>query len=106
MKSKKSELTTESSNLLEVNITKDIKERLLACLMESNKPDKIAGAIMYEFKIHELEQVVSQLVALYDIAPELLNKFWQSSSDTCPLEASEAERQENEFSSWIYKATR
>lgn len=31
----------------------------------------------------------------------LLTKFWQRSSDACPLEATEAERQENEFHDWV-----
>lgn len=30
----------------------------------------------------------------------LLTRFWQRSSDACPLEAGEAEKQENEFNDW------
>jgi len=96
----------EAELLLGVEIPKHINERLSACLMESDKPDRIAGAIMYEFKVHELEQVIAKLVSLYDIAPGLLHLFWQRSSDACPLEVSEAEKQENEWRMWIYKATR
>ena len=32
---------------------------------------------------------------------ELLAEFWQSSSDACPLECGEAEKQENEFNKFI-----
>ncbi len=32
---------------------------------------------------------------------ELLHKFWNRTSDACPLEASEQERQENEWERWI-----
>lgn len=31
----------------------------------------------------------------------LLHRFWQRSSDACPLEASEAEKQEDEFNDWV-----
>ena len=31
----------------------------------------------------------------------LLHKFWQRKSDACPLEASESEKQEDEFSDWV-----
>jgi hypothetical protein len=31
----------------------------------------------------------------------LLTRFWQRSSDACPLEANEAEKQENEFHDWL-----
>ena len=32
---------------------------------------------------------------------DLLHLFWQRTSDACPLEAIEAEKQEKEFSDWI-----
>ena len=31
----------------------------------------------------------------------LLTRFWQRSSDACPLESAEAEKQENEFHDWV-----
>lgn len=31
----------------------------------------------------------------------LLTRFWQRASDACPLEASAAEKQENEFHDWM-----
>ena len=31
----------------------------------------------------------------------LLHQFWQRSSDSCPLEASQAEHEEKEFEKWI-----
>jgi hypothetical protein len=102
----KKDFKNDSPLILGVDLPKYIDERLSACLMESDKPDRIASAIMYEFKLHELEQVISKLVAVYDIAPNLLHKFWQRSPDACPLEVSEAEQQEIEWRSWIYEATR
>ena len=92
--------------ILDVDIPTHIKERLDACLMESDNPERIAVAIMYEFRVHELEKVIAQLVSVYDKAPKLLHEFWQRSSDACPLEATEAEEQENLWFRWIYKATR
>lgn len=32
---------------------------------------------------------------------KLLHQFWQRSSDACPLEAAQAEREEKEFEIWI-----
>lgn len=92
--------------MLGVDIPTHIKERLDACLMESDNPEIIAGAIMYEFRVHELEKVIAQLVSVYDKAPKLLHEFWQRSSDACPLEATEAEEQEKLWFTWIHKATR
>ena len=31
----------------------------------------------------------------------LLQRFWQRSSDSCPLEATEAEKQESDFEDWV-----
>lgn len=89
-----------------VSITENVKERLDACLMESENPNRIAGAILYEFKIHELEMVIAKLVHVYDKAPNLLHEFWQRSSDACPLDSSESELQEKEWFNWIYKNIR
>ena len=35
------------------------------------------------------------------ICRNLLTTFWQRSSDACPLEASEQEKQEKEFRDWV-----
>lgn len=35
------------------------------------------------------------------IVGDLLYKFWQRTSDACPLEATEAEKQEKEFKEWV-----
>jgi len=34
-------------------------------------------------------------------APDLLREFWQKSSNSCPLECTEAEEQEADFKSWV-----
>jgi len=47
----------------------------------------------------ERERVILQ--KFKDEAKDLLYKFWQRTSDACPLEATEAERQEIEFSKWV-----
>lgn len=39
-------------------------------------------------------------IPLYELK-DLLILFWQSKSDACPLEVTEAEQQEKEFSEWI-----
>lgn len=32
---------------------------------------------------------------------KLLHKFWQRSSDACPMEASQAEKEEKAFEDWV-----
>ncbi len=88
------------------NLPKNINERLDACLSESNDAKKISSAIMYEFKMHELEKIIAHLIIAYDKAPNLLHEFWQRSSDACPLEAIDAEHEEKEWFKWIYKTIR
>lgn len=92
--------------LLGVELPQGIKERLNCCLSESDKPENIAGEIMREFTVRELEKVLTVFVDLYDKAPALLNLFWQRSSDACPLEVSEAEAQEKEWFIWMYNSLR
>ena len=36
-----------------------------------------------------------------EMQKNLLYEFWQRSSDACPLECGEAEKQEKDFSEWI-----
>ena len=90
--------------VLGVELPQGMKERLNCCLSESDKPENIAGEIMREFTVRELEKVLTVFVDLYDKAPALLNLFWQRSSDSCPLEVSEAEAQEKEWFAWMYNS--
>jgi len=60
--------------------------------------------IKKEDKLKELQHYYDTTVGCYclDRDPkELLRQFWQSSSDACPLEATEAEKQEQAFEDWI-----
>jgi hypothetical protein len=43
----------------------------------------------------------TQIVTQSEIVGDLLFKFWQRTSDACPLEATEAEKQEKEFKEWV-----
>ena len=42
-----------------------------------------------------------EMVITSGIVGDLLYKFWQRTSDACPLEATEAEKQEKEFKEWV-----
>jgi hypothetical protein len=42
-----------------------------------------------------------EMVIQSDIVGDLLYKFWQRTSDACPLEVSEAEKQEEDFKKWV-----
>lgn len=45
-------------------------------------------------------------IEVVDINPkDILHSFWNSSSDICPLEVSEQEKQEKAFEEWISKYT-
>ena len=88
--------------LLGVELPQGLKERLNCCLSESDNPNNLAGELMREFTVRELEQVLAVLIGLYNKAPALLHLFWQRSSDACPLEVSEAEAQEKEWFHWMY----
>jgi len=41
------------------------------------------------------------LYATDKIPNDILSDFWQRTSDACPIECGEAEKQEEEFSEWI-----
>lgn len=60
---------------------------------EADIDDLLAGKTENEIK----EWVISR----YDWVQSLLNEFWQSSSDACPLEANEAEAQESAFETFV-----
>lgn len=60
----------------------------------------------FENKQKELQHHRDTTVGLWalDRDPKnLLHEFWQRSSDACPLEASEAEKQEKEFQEFVEK---
>ena len=42
-----------------------------------------------------------EMVVQSEIVGNLLYKFWQRTSDACPLECGEAEKQEKEFKEWV-----
>jgi hypothetical protein len=65
--------------------------------------DDVAGKI-YEGLIKKLQHHRDTTIGLYATDKEigkLLHLFWQSSSDACPLECGEAEKQEIEFEKWV-----
>jgi len=59
-------------------------------------------------RTQELQHFKDSSVGLFatDKNPsDLLRMFWQRSSDACPLDASEAEKQEKEFAEWVSNIT-
>jgi len=55
-------------------------------------------------EIKELEDHKEATVGLWAIDKEpfdLLHEFWQRSSDACPLECTEAEKQQDDFHDWM-----
>lgn len=61
-------------------------------------------AIGYEKYVKDLQHFKDSSIGLYVTDKpigDLLQMFWQRSSDACPLECSEAEKQEAEFKEWV-----
>lgn len=82
-------------------------------LMEKHKIPE-ATRIMYGLEIERVAQEYSKnlqhhrdttvgLWALDRDPKKLLYEFWQRSSDACPLECGESERQEKEFEDFVEK---
>lgn len=59
----------------------------------------------FESAIEEIKDIFdsygSKIWVLHKDPAKLLYDFWQSSSDACPLEVSEAEEQENKFELFV-----
>jgi len=85
-----------------MKINKNLQEKLNGCIAQSDKSDSIASHIFQDCTVNETKDILSHLIQVYLDAPELLEKFWQSKSDACPLEASEMEANETEFKKWFY----
>lgn len=61
-------------------------------------------AIGYEKYVKDLQHFKDSCVGLNVTDKpigDLLEMFWQRSSDACPLECGEAEKQETEFKEWV-----
>ena len=61
-------------------------------------------AICYEKYVKDLQHFKDSSVGLNVTDKpigDLLQMFWQRSSDACPLECGEAEKQEVEFKEWV-----
>lgn len=78
---------------IDVEITGANEDFIEQVSKEASITDLLAGKTESEIR--------SWVVSEYDWVQNLLNEFWQRSSDACPLEASEAEEQENEFVKYV-----
>ena len=59
---------------------------------------------IYDKLIKDLQHHKDTTVGLFATDKEIANllyMFWQRSSDACPLEIGEAEKQESEFKEWV-----
>lgn len=75
-----------------------MKTELLDSINEINAEIKSlsGGSHEYEYTLLIVDSVINS-----PIVGNLLYFFWQRSSDACPLECSEAEKQEVEFKEWV-----
>jgi len=78
----------------------------------SEKKDLISElAVMQHEQVEQFIKEIKKLVHHKDTTcglfaldcdpKDLLHQFWQSSSDQCPLECTESEKQEQDFEDWI-----
>lgn len=84
-----------------MEITEQQLENLNSIISDYADPIEQAMAITNEFKFSEIELVMSHLTNAYKNLPNMLHEFWNQQSDSCPLEASEMERQELEWRKFI-----
>lgn len=81
---------------------RDDKTAMIAAINEMDE----AEAKRFRNEINELIDFKNTYVGKFCFDKEnepnfLLRNFWQRSSDACPLEASAAENQEDEFHDWV-----
>lgn len=80
----------------------EIKSRINACMYHDGDGHSIASRIFEESRPSELLEIIGYLIDKYKEAPDLLRKFWETfESDSCPLESTEAERQQVNFSRYV-----
>lgn len=70
----------------------EIKERIECCLTEESSFSN-AGNLLHEFKASEIQSVLAFLIEKYERRKFLLEEFWNSKSDACPLECETQEQQ-------------
>ncbi len=81
------------SKTIEVEITGADEDFIKEISQNASIDDLLAGKTESEIR--------TWIVNEYDWVQNLLNEFWQRSSDACPLDAAEAEAQENEFIKYV-----
>lgn len=65
-------------------------------LTKAGSCGEYSGQADYEDARNLVDQILNS-----PIVGSLLNIFWQRTSDSCPLECTEAENQESDFREWV-----
>lgn len=78
-------------------------EKLHDSISESYDYGVIANNLFNNCTPIELIDILKLLINDYDNQRYILNRFFQSSSDACFLEASDMEKLENDFESFVIK---
>lgn len=75
------------------------------CLIRIGDRIDMLGLLEKIKDLQHFKDINTGLWALDTDPKQLLNKFWQRTSDACPLECSEAEKQEMEFEKFVKDLT-
>jgi len=78
----------------------DAYENLNESISEGDS-ESATNHLFAKLSIHRLHDVVKFLIEEYNDRPDLLQEFWNSRSDACPLEATEQEQQESDFKGFV-----
>ena len=84
------------------NLSSEFKDRYLA-YMHEGRADEMLYHMKRELTVEQMEDAMLFLINFHLSAKNMLFRFWQRSSDACPLEATEAENEEKEWRKWVYK---
>lgn len=79
-------------------------ENLSDAISEGNTESSV-NFLFSTLPLHKVQDVVKLLIDSYKNQPELLQQFWNSKSDMCPLEATEHEDQINKFKGFVLSKT-
>lgn len=82
-------------------IPKETKYKIGEAECESENYFVQADTLINKLMVNELRDVIADYFRLRDVTPDLLGKFWQRTSDACPLECTQAEDQELDFKSYV-----
>lgn len=81
--------------------TKETALENLIYAMSEGDSQSVTNYLFSSLPPERLKDVLKLLIEEFENQPNLLQQFWGSKSDACPLEATEQEGQENAFKGYV-----